>query len=149
MSSRTLRVTRLRATDAAAAKQLFTMMGDVFEERRAPLGDAYVAMLLAREDLWVIAAFEGDEVVGGITAHVLPMTRTEAKELFIYDVAVRTDRQRTGIGRRMMAFVNDTAKAAGIGVTFVPADDEDTHAIEFYRSLGGTPAPVTMFTFED
>ena len=30
---------------------------------------------------------------------------------------------------------------------FVPADNDDTHALDFYRAIGGVPAPVTMFTF--
>ena len=31
---------------------------------------------------------------------------------------------------------------------FVPADVEDEHALDFYRALGGAPADVTIFTFE-
>ena len=40
------------------------------------------------------------------------------------------------------------AAAEGIGVVFVPADDEDTHALDFYRAMGGEPQPVTIFTFD-
>jgi aminoglycoside 3-N-acetyltransferase I len=40
-----------------------------------------------------------------------------------------------------------TAAAAGITVAFVPADNEDVHALDFYSALGGIPAPVTIFTF--
>jgi aminoglycoside 3-N-acetyltransferase I len=29
----------------------------------------------------------------------------------------------------------------------VPADEEDDHAIEFYRALGAEASPVTFFTF--
>jgi hypothetical protein len=28
---------------------------------------------------------------------------------------------------------------------FVPADNDDTHAVAFYAGLGGRPAKVTMF----
>jgi aminoglycoside 3-N-acetyltransferase I len=31
---------------------------------------------------------------------------------------------------------------------FVAADNEDVHAIDFYKALGGTDSPVTMFTFD-
>jgi aminoglycoside 3-N-acetyltransferase I len=31
---------------------------------------------------------------------------------------------------------------------FVPADNGDTHALDFYRALGATASPVTMFVFE-
>jgi aminoglycoside 3-N-acetyltransferase I len=41
------------------------------------------------------------------------------------------------------------AAEAGIHVLFVPADNEDTHALDFYTALGGEAAPVTIFTFTD
>jgi aminoglycoside 3-N-acetyltransferase I len=40
------------------------------------------------------------------------------------------------------------AAALGCRTLFVAADDEDTHALDFYRALGGAGAAVTMFTFE-
>jgi aminoglycoside 3-N-acetyltransferase I len=30
---------------------------------------------------------------------------------------------------------------------FVPADNDDQHALDFYRALGGSPSSVTFFTF--
>jgi len=69
-------------------------------------------------------------------------------EIFIYDIAVRPDRQRRGIGRSLVAHLREAAAAEGIDVVFVPADAEDDHAIEFYRALGGDASPVTFFTFE-
>ncbi len=66
---------------------------------------------------------------------------------FIYDLAVRVDRQRRGIGRRLVSYVPASAAECGITDVFVPADDEDEHALEFYRALGGAPSAVTIFTF--
>jgi aminoglycoside 3-N-acetyltransferase I len=51
-----------------------------------------------------------------------------------------------GIGRRLVEALRDAANAIEADV-FVPADDEDLHALDFYRALGGEPAPVTIFTF--
>jgi aminoglycoside 3-N-acetyltransferase I len=73
------------------------------------------------------------------------MTRHERTELFIYDLAVRDDQQRRGIGRQLVEALVAEASEHGIDVVFVPADDEDTHALAFYESLGGRAAPVTMF----
>jgi aminoglycoside 3-N-acetyltransferase I len=142
-----IRFTRLRAADIALAKQLFKVMAEVFESECDALSDRYVEPLLADERFWAVAAFSGDEIVGGITAHTLPMTRSESSEIFIYDVAVRADQQRRGIGRGMMDYLRTEAAALGVDVLFVPADDEDTHALDFYRALGGAAAPVTIFTF--
>lgn len=140
-------VRRLGPGDRALARRLFALMADVFEEPADPLGDAYLDALLASEAFWALVALSGDEVVGGLTAHTLPMTRAESWELFIYDVAVRADRQREGIGRRLLTALRDAAADAGIADVFVPADDEDVHALDFYRALGGDAAAVTIFTF--
>ncbi len=142
-----MRVTRLSGGDRAVARRLFTLMAEVFDDECDPLSDAYIDRLLAREEFWAIAAFAGDDVVGGLTAHTLPMTRSESAEIFIFDVAVRADHQRRGIGTLMMTMLCEEAARAGIDIVFVPADGEDEHALDFYRALGGDAAPVTIFTF--
>jgi aminoglycoside 3-N-acetyltransferase I len=137
---------RLGPGDRTKAKALFALMADVFEEDRGELSDAYVDRLLGRGDFWVIAAFVGNEVIGGITAHTLPMTRTETSEIFIYDLAVRHDHQRRGVGRQLVTHLRTAAEAIGIRDVFVPADNDDAHALEFYRAIGGAAASVTIFT---
>jgi aminoglycoside 3-N-acetyltransferase I len=129
------------------AKELFAMMTQVFAEDCERLSDGYLDRLLSRADFWAIAAFVGDDIVGGVTAHTLPMTRTESSEVFIYDIAVRGDQQRKGIGRRLMTALREAAATVGIQHLFVPADNDDVHALDFYRALGGVPSPVTFFTF--
>jgi aminoglycoside 3-N-acetyltransferase I len=142
-----IRSVRLKAGDRDLARTLFSLMATVFEEECEPLSDGYLDRLLVREEFWALAALDGEQIVGGVTAHVLPMTSAETSELFVYDVAVRRDRQRSGVGRRLIADLRDQAAAAGIEVLFVPADNDDTHALDFYRALGGVASPVTFFTF--
>lgn len=142
-----MRTKRLGAGDLAIARRLFVVMAEVFDEEAEPLGDGYLERLLRRDDFWVFAAFEGDAIIGGITAHTLPMTRSESSELFIYDIAVRSEHQRKGVGRALMTALREAAAAEGIDDVFVPAENEDTHALDFYRALGGEPGAVTIFTF--
>jgi hypothetical protein len=40
-----------------------------------------------------------------------------------------------------------SAASQGISMMFVPADDEDGEALQFYTALGGTPSKVTLFEF--
>ena len=75
------------------------------------------------------------------------MTRRQSSEIFIYDIAVRREYQRKGVGRQLVAELQDSATASGIRTLFVPADDDDVHALDFYRALGGAASPVTFFTF--
>lgn len=142
-----MHVKRLTLDDRDLARSLFTLMADVFAEGGEALSDGYLDRLLGREDFWAIAACSGDQIIGGVTAHTLPMTRTESSEIFIYDLAVRPDRQRKGVGRRLVAELRAQAAAMGMGVVFVPADNDDIHALDFYRAIGGVPSPVTIFTF--
>ena len=141
----TSQIRRLSIDDRDLARDLFTLLTEVFGETSKPLSDAYLDALLRRESFVAIAAIADGTVVGGLTAHILPMTRSECAEVFVYDVAVSAHYQRQGIGRELInALSRDVARNAEI---FVAADTEDSHALDFYRGLGGVAAPVTMFTF--
>ena len=142
-------VKRLGAADVVLALETFRLMAEVFDEGVGELTEGYVSALIGRADFWAMAALEDDRPIGGITAHVLPMTRSEARELFIYDLAVQPTHQRRGVGRLLVETLCRDAAAAGVPVAFVPADVEDDHAIAFYEALGGQAAPVTIFTFEN
>jgi aminoglycoside 3-N-acetyltransferase I len=95
-----------------------------------------------------MAAFVDGRLAGGLTAYTLALTREEGAEIFIYDVAVDPAVQRGGVGRALIDALLREAAALNIDVAFVPADNDDRHALDFYRALGGIPASVTIFTFE-
>lgn len=141
-------VKRLGMADVALAQETFRLMAEVFDEGVSELTEGYVSALLGRADFWAMAALRDARPIGGITAHVIPMTRSEAQELFIYDLAVHPAHQRRGVGRLLVETLCREAAAAGVPVAFVPADVEDDHAVAFYQALGGEAAPVTVFTFE-
>lgn len=143
-----MRSRRLKPGDRDLARQLFLMMADIFEEDCETLSDACLDRLLAREEFWAIAAWDGDQVIGGVTAHTLPMTNADASEVFVYDIAVRSEHRRKGVGRRLITELRERAAANGIRTLFVAADNQDSDALDFYRAVGGTPSPVTLFTFD-
>lgn len=142
-----IEVRRMTVADIAQAREVFAAMAEVFETEAGPLSDAYLTQLLGRDGFWAFSALVNGQVAGGLTAHTIPLTRAELAEIFIYDIAVAPAYQRRGIGRRLVAALREEASAAGIGVVFVPADNEDTHALDFYHAIGGEAAPVTIFTF--
>ena len=137
---------RLMTGDRELAKKLFAMMAEVFGEEHERLSDAYVHQLLSQSTFNAIAAFDENEMIGGLTAYVLQKTTSESSELFLYDVAVRKSHQRRGVGRLLMTALRDEARNAGIEEAFVLADNEDVHALDFYRALGGRASQVTLFT---
>jgi aminoglycoside 3-N-acetyltransferase I len=140
-------VKRLTSNDRDRARRLFRVMAEVFTEECAALSDGYLDQLLLRKEFWALAAFAGDDIIGGVTAHTLPMTRTESSEVFIYDIAVQSEYRRKGVGRRLLQALCEQASEHGIQPMFVSVDNGDVDALDFYRSLGGTPSPVTIFSF--
>lgn len=142
-----IRARRLGRGDLELAPRLFALMAQVFRENQEDLRKDYVEDLLSDSRFWVIAASAGEELVGGITAHALPLTRKVSSALFVYDVAVRADHQRRGVGRTLMNRLQMEAASEGIQEIFVLTDKEDTHAFDFYRALGGSASAVTMFDF--
>lgn len=140
-------VRQLCLGDEAICRSLFAMMADVFEEVHEGVSDAYISALLAREDVWILAALREGSPIAGLTAFLLPLTRSADTEVFVYDVAVAAPFQRQGLGRRLMALVGTMAAARGIEMVWVAADNEDEHALDFYRAVGGAASQVTVFTF--
>jgi aminoglycoside 3-N-acetyltransferase I len=143
-----VQVRRLGPRDRELARVTFDLLADVFGEERDRLSDAYLDELLGRPSLLVFVATVGGRAVGGLTAHVLPMTAYESAELFVYDVAVVADYQRRGVGRRLLGGVRDEASRLGTSSVFVLADNEDAGALAFYRTLGGVASGVTLFGFD-
>src|SRR5260370_2464550 len=145
MSDDHIRIQRLGPGDRQLGRTMFTVMAEVFGEEHSALSDAYLEALLARPDFWAIAAIHGGQAVGGLTAHTLMMTSYEGAEVFLYDIAVAQDHQRRGIGRRLVDALRGDAASQGISTMFVPADDEDTEAIQSYTALGGTRSRTIFF----
>jgi aminoglycoside 3-N-acetyltransferase I len=141
-------VRRLCHADVPVARQTFAAMVEAFQEEPSFLSDAYLERLLAGEDFWVISASIGDEVIGGLTAHTLPMTRNESDEVFLYDIAILERFRRLGAGRMLIDSLRHEALKVGISVVFVPVDEVDEEALEFYRSLNGTESPVRFFVWD-
>jgi aminoglycoside 3-N-acetyltransferase I len=140
-------IKRLTPDDIREARAVFQVLAATFEEPCMALSDAYLHKILSRTGFWALAAIDQGDIVGGLTAHTLSMTRSESEELFVYDLAVRCDWRRRGVGTALLVSLRTLAQAVGIDSIFVAADSDDGHALEFYRYCGGTAASAVMFSF--
>lgn len=136
-------IRRLGPADLKNGLELINLFNEVFEE--APSKNANLKNWLERSDLIALAAFDGNTLVGGLTAYVLPLFRKPEREAFIYDLAVKASHQRKGIGSALMQALVQHCKAQNIEYSFVPAEVEDEHAIAFYRKLGWEETAVAHF----
>jgi len=132
----------LTSADLGAMKSMLLMFGEAFNDlhtyQDAVPSDEYLNRLLAKPDFIALAAFEGEDVVGGLCAYVFEKFEQERKEIYIYDLAVDEAHRRKGIATRLINELRAVGKKIGAYVIIVQADkgEEDQPAIKLYESLG-------------
>ena len=131
---------RLDADALPAMRALLDLFGREFEDvptysYRQP-DDAYLARLLRSDTFIALAAFDGDAIVGGLAAYVLPKFEQARSEVYIYDLAVAATHRRRGIATALIEHLGREASALGAYVIFVQADHGDDPAIALYTKLG-------------
>ena len=147
LKSEAFEIRRLGRKDAVLAQQLFRLFQEVFEEEPTSAGTSYLKRLLGKPDFFVYAAFCEKEIVGGLTAYELPKYYSECSEMFIYDIAVKSEFQRQGLGKMMLETLQAYCRQQGIKEMFVAANEEDAQAVAFYRTTEGIAEKVLHFTY--
>jgi len=139
-STRQMSIHTLGPGDVALMRSVLTMFGEAFHQRETyrdaqPSAD-YLERLLGSDTFIALAAVEGDQVVGGVAAYVLPKFEQERSEIYIYDLAVPETHRRQGIATAMIAELQRIGALRGAYVIYVQADYGDDAAIALYTKLG-------------
>ena len=143
-----LEVRKLTREDVSAFHSLVHLFNMVFEEDETAIGtETNLLKLLSSDHFVAMAALYENEIAGGLTAYELPMYYSENSEIFLYDLAVKTEYQRMGVGKRLIHALREYCVKNGINEFFVLAHEEDEHALEFYRSTGGKSEKVINFIY--
>ena len=141
-------IKRLEKNDVLTLKKLILLFDEVFEnETPAAASESYLKTLLEKSEFIAFVAVRGNEVAGGLTAYELPMYYIEQSELYMYDIAVKSDFQRMGLGKKLLAALREYCRQHGIKEMFVEAHEEDKHAVGFYHTAGGHAEKVVHFNF--
>ncbi len=126
--------------DVALLEGMLTMFGRAFDDvptyNDARPGKDYLERLLASDNFIALAAVDGEEVVGGLAAYVLPKFEQARSEIYIYDLAVDERYRRRGIATALIRELGRIGAERGAWVMFVQADHGDDPAIELYSGLG-------------
>ena len=124
----------------AEMRGLLAMFGQAFEDVPTYTShqpdDGYLKTLLTSDTFVALAALEGDAVVGGLAAYVLPKFEQARSEMYIYDLAVAETHRRQGIATALIEALKRIAAARNVYVIFVQADHGDDPAIALYTKLG-------------
>lgn len=119
---------------------VLSLYAAAFDDRETYLSaqpdDAYLERLLSRDDFIQLAAADGAEVVGALSAYVLTKFEQARSEIYIYDLAVDQAHRRRGIAEAMIGCLQEIAREMGAWVIYVQADHGDDPAIALYTKLG-------------
>ena len=133
-------IQRLRPESSHLVPGLLGMFGNAFEDAdtytaRRP-DAAYLAKLLAKNEVFVIAAVAQGKIVGGLVAYELHKIEQARSEIYIYDLAVDEAHRRQGIATALIEALQPLARACGAWAIYVQADYGDEPAIALYTKLG-------------
>jgi aminoglycoside 3-N-acetyltransferase I len=129
-----MEIRRLTGKDIDHFIELILVFEDVFEMQNFSLPQKeHLRKVLAQPGFIVFAAIEDNAVLGGLTAYTLPQYYSTKPLAYVYDLAVRKNRQRQGIGQRLIAEINRYCLEKGYEEVFVQADKVDDYALDFYR----------------
>jgi aminoglycoside 3-N-acetyltransferase I len=144
-----LHVRQLNPQEISLFKELVILFGEVFEMKDFKMPqDQYLQKLLSKNNFFVFVAMKENKVVGGLTAYELPSYYTGSSEIYLYDLAVKNEFQRKGIGRKLLESLSSFCKENNYQEFFVQADVEDKHALGFYQSTGRIPEKVIHYSYK-
>lgn len=141
MGSAGIAIRRLGPGDEAALEHLAAREAeydaDGSSPPRPPLDPAAAAAYLANADVLHLAAEDESGICGHILCYVEHRRAGAARQVLLYEIGVRRDRRRRGIGRRLVDAVIAWMSEAGIAAVWVLAGDG---AVDFYAACGFTAA---------
>ena len=148
MTQSNIRITQLSDNDLDTFKELVDLFKVVFEhEDRFIPEENYLRKLLARKDFVVYVVHIDNRLIGGLTAYELRKYYSEESEFFIYDIAIRPEHQRKGLGRKLISAIKNHGNNVGIKEIFVAADADDKQAVDFYHTTGAQAEKVVHFNY--
>ncbi|HMQ07909.1 MAG TPA: GNAT family N-acetyltransferase [Saprospiraceae bacterium] len=129
-----IKIQVLRPQDIDKFYELITVFEKVFDmESFTRPNEAHLLKLLGEDEFIAVIALNNNKVIGGLTVYTLHQYYSEKPLAYIYDVAVLTEYQRKGIGKKLIEFTRELCRQKGFEELFVQADKVDDYAIDFYR----------------
>lgn len=139
---------QLTPADVAYFGAMLMLFKAVFEMDDFKMPDElFLKKLLKRDDFVAYVTMDEELVVGGVTAYILPSYYDRVSQVYIYDLGVRAEYRRQGVGRELLKSINDHCHQKLHTGFDVQAYDADTHALDFYRSTGHVPEKAIHFSY--
>lgn len=130
------------SADAATAKRVAAE----FSGNDVTVG--HTEQFLTNSSNYLIVAESGDSIAGFLSAHKLTRFKDARQKMFIYEVDVAPQRQRHGVGRRLVESILGIARDEGVDTAFVFTDQRNAAARALYTVTGGVAVNGDDLMFE-
>jgi len=97
--NREIEIRRLQKNDLETFKKRVDILNEVFQEYNTIASIQHLQKLLSKPDFFAIVAIVEEEVIGGVTGYELQKYYNDNSELYIYDIAVKSEYQNQGMER--------------------------------------------------
>lgn len=134
-------IRRLRPGDEEVVRRLsiedarFEQEG-IAPRARIPHTAASARAFLEVETNYQLAAFDEDEPVGQLIAYELIRRHGDGRMMFVYEIGVRADYRRRGVGRGLFESLRALCSERSISRAFLMTNESNPAAMAFYESLG-------------
>lgn len=133
-----LTVRRLGRGDEAILRQLASADADFDIAGRGkpqrPLTPEAARRYLANSAALHWVAIDDDTLVGELCCVLLPLSAGDEHELLLYEIGVRSAWRKRGVGRLLLAAMEEWMRVHGVAEVWVLADNPG--AVAFYRACG-------------
>jgi aminoglycoside 3-N-acetyltransferase I len=142
-------IKKLESPDLQQFVQLVRLFEDVFNMENFTIPpEEHLQSLLAQDGFYAFVALdENDRIVAGLTAYKLVQYYSTRPLVYIFDLAVKKELQRQGIGKKLIKAINNFCREAGAEEVFVQADRVDDYALDFYRKTTAIEEDVVHFYY--
>jgi ribosomal protein S18 acetylase RimI-like enzyme len=125
---------------------LINVAPGVFDD---PIDARAAAEFIADPRHYLIVARDAGAIVGFISGVVYVHPDKPRPELWINEIGVAVSHHRKRVGSQMISRMLELAKEAGCSEAWVLADESNSIARQFYRSIGGNEhgERSVMYTF--
>lgn len=128
--------------------ELIRIFEDVFGMENVKIPEeGYLQGLLEEDNFFVFVAIRNEKVVGGLTVYLLKQYYSKRFLMYVYDLAVKTEHQRQGIGKMLMSAVTQYSEEIGAEEVYVQAEEIDQHAVTFYHATGAIASKFVNFSY--
>ena len=146
-----MNIRRLQAGEEAAAVEAIHELKPVSERDGYDASPQHMRRLLQRDENYLIVAAQPDATpVGFLIAYRVPRVDRDQNMIYLYEIAVRPDCRRQGIGSQMIDLLKHESSSDNIMEIWVGTELENTPARRLYESTGGKPGsdPIVEFVYK-